>query len=161
MAISQMNLGSEVAPWIHIRLTAFFSSTIRVSRHRKGQTILDFTGVRDDGVAVASAGPYANYLHLTWDITTLAPHHSIFYITVPDALSDAEPTVSEHCRQMSYTSILKLAADKSNRTLPLQNDTYSKWNHYKFNFFILKRPFDTTQHHDSYRTAITANKKKS
>jgi len=27
--------------------------------------MLDFTGARDDGVAVASAGPYANYLHLT------------------------------------------------------------------------------------------------
>jgi len=26
------------------------------------QTILDFTGARDDGVAVASAGPYANHL---------------------------------------------------------------------------------------------------
>jgi len=31
------------------------------------QTILDFTGVRDDGVAVASAGPYANHLHLAPD----------------------------------------------------------------------------------------------
>ena len=28
--------------------------------------------------AVASAGPYANYLHLTSDITTPTPHHSIF-----------------------------------------------------------------------------------
>jgi len=27
-------------------------------------TNLDFTGAGDDGVAVASAGPYANYLHL-------------------------------------------------------------------------------------------------
>jgi len=31
------------------------------------KTILDFTGARDDGVAVASAGPYANHLHLTPD----------------------------------------------------------------------------------------------
>jgi len=30
-------------------------------------TILDFTGVRDDRVAMASAGPYANHLHLTPD----------------------------------------------------------------------------------------------
>ena len=30
-------------------------------------TILDFTEARDDGVAVASAGPYANDLHLTPD----------------------------------------------------------------------------------------------
>jgi len=27
------------------------------------QTILDFNEARDDGVAVASAGPYANHLH--------------------------------------------------------------------------------------------------
>jgi len=28
---------------------------------------LDFTEARDDGVAVTSAGPYANHLHLTPD----------------------------------------------------------------------------------------------
>ena len=28
--------------------------------------------------AVASAGPYANNLHLATDITTPTPHHSIF-----------------------------------------------------------------------------------
>ena len=31
------------------------------------QTILDFTGARDDWVAVASAGPYENHLHLAPD----------------------------------------------------------------------------------------------
>jgi len=31
------------------------------------KTILDFTEARDDGVAVASAGSYANHLHLTLD----------------------------------------------------------------------------------------------
>jgi len=31
-------------------------------------TILDFTEARDDGVAVASAGPYADHLHLAPDI---------------------------------------------------------------------------------------------
>jgi len=30
-------------------------------------TIRDFTAARDDGVAVASAGPYANHLHLAPD----------------------------------------------------------------------------------------------
>jgi len=30
-------------------------------------TILDFTGTRDDGVAVASGGPHAIYSHLTPD----------------------------------------------------------------------------------------------
>ena len=39
----------------------------RVSRYQKGRTILDFTEARDDGVAVASAGPYANHLHLAPD----------------------------------------------------------------------------------------------
>jgi len=34
-----------------------------VSWHQKGRTILDFTEARDVGVAVASAGPYANHLH--------------------------------------------------------------------------------------------------
>jgi len=35
----------------------------------EGQTILDFAEARDDWVAVASAGPYANanQLHLTTD----------------------------------------------------------------------------------------------
>jgi len=28
--------------------------------------------------AVAAAGPYANSLHLTADITTPTPHHSVF-----------------------------------------------------------------------------------
>jgi len=40
-----------------------FSITTWVSRHQKGQTYLDESG--DDGVAVASAGPYANHFHLT------------------------------------------------------------------------------------------------
>jgi len=31
------------------------------------QTILDFTAARDDEVAVASAGPYVNHLHLAPD----------------------------------------------------------------------------------------------
>jgi len=31
------------------------------------QTVLDFTAARDDGVAMASDGPYANHLHLTPD----------------------------------------------------------------------------------------------
>jgi len=43
-----------------------FSRTTWVSRHPKGK-ILDFIGARDDGVAVASAGPYANHLLLAPD----------------------------------------------------------------------------------------------
>jgi len=37
---------------------------------------LDFTGARDDGVAVASAGPYANHLHRAPDRPVT--HHSVF-----------------------------------------------------------------------------------
>jgi len=53
--------------------------TTWVSRHQKGKTNLDFTGARDDGLAVASAGPYRNYFapHCR-QITMPAPHHSIF-----------------------------------------------------------------------------------
>jgi len=40
-----------------------FSRTTWVSRHQKGRTILDFNEARDDWIAVASAGPYANHLH--------------------------------------------------------------------------------------------------
>ena len=46
------------------------------------KSMLDFTGARDDWVAVASAGPYANHLHLarsrSRQITTPKPHHSVF-----------------------------------------------------------------------------------
>jgi len=45
---------------------AFFQENLsRLAPER--QTILDFTAARDDGVAVASAGPYANHLHLAAD----------------------------------------------------------------------------------------------
>jgi len=43
-------------------------------------------------VAVASAGPHANHLHLAPEGEPL--HHSIFYR--PDTLPDAQPTVSKH-----------------------------------------------------------------
>jgi len=46
--------------YYYIRLTAFFPGQPR-------QTILDFTGATDDEVAVASAGPFANHLHLAPD----------------------------------------------------------------------------------------------
>jgi len=41
-----------------------FSRTARVNWHQKGKTNLYFNKARDDGVAMASAGPYANNLHL-------------------------------------------------------------------------------------------------
>jgi len=45
---------------------AFFQDNLRKPAPEMW-TILDFTGARDDGVAVASAGPYANYLYLAPD----------------------------------------------------------------------------------------------
>jgi len=38
-----------------------------VSGHQKGENIPDFNEAREDGVAVASAGQYANHLHLAPD----------------------------------------------------------------------------------------------
>jgi len=51
----------------------------------------DFNEARDDGVAVASRGTYANHLHLAPDAST-----SSFKFYRPDVLSDAKPTVSKH-----------------------------------------------------------------
>jgi len=46
-----------------------FSRTTWISRYQKGKTSLDLNEARDDQVldAVASAGPYANNLHLAAD----------------------------------------------------------------------------------------------
>ena len=44
-----------------------FLRTNSVSWYQTGKTILDFNEARDDGVAVASAEPYANHLHLAAD----------------------------------------------------------------------------------------------
>jgi len=44
-----------------------FFRTIWVSQFQKGRTILDCNEARDDGVAVASAGPSANHLPFSLD----------------------------------------------------------------------------------------------
>jgi len=44
-----------------------FSRTIWVRWHQKDKNFLDFNEATDDGVAVASAGQYANHLHLAAD----------------------------------------------------------------------------------------------
>jgi len=49
-----------------IRLTASYQANLGKPA-QKGQTILDFNTARDDGVALASAGPYENHLHLAPD----------------------------------------------------------------------------------------------
>ena len=67
-----------------------FSGTTRVSRYEKGKTNLDFTEAKRRWVAVASAGPYASLAPCSRQITTPAPHHSVFYR--PDALPATQPT---------------------------------------------------------------------
>jgi len=57
-----------------------FSGTTWVSQYQEGKTSVDLNEARDDGgfeVAVTSAGPYANSLHTSRQITTPSPHHSI------------------------------------------------------------------------------------
>ena len=49
------------------------------SRHQKDKTSLGLNVVRDVGDAMASAGPYANNLHLVpKQITTPTPRQSVF-----------------------------------------------------------------------------------
>ena len=55
----------------------------RVSLHLKGRSILDFNDAGDDRVALASAGPYANHLHLA--------SSSPLTLYRPDALPAAQP----------------------------------------------------------------------
>jgi len=74
-----------------------FFRTTWVSRHQKGKTSLDLNEARDDGVWDGS--------DISWtickqpaprcrQIATPTSHHSIIYM--PDALPDAQPTVSKH-----------------------------------------------------------------
>ena len=60
----------------YTHLVAYFFRTTWLSRYQKGKTSLDLNEARDDGFldAVASAGPYANNLHLAPD--TL-PHQQL------------------------------------------------------------------------------------
>jgi len=44
-----------------------FSMRTWVSRHQKSNHSGFFSGARDNGMAVASGGPYANHLHLVPD----------------------------------------------------------------------------------------------
>jgi len=62
-----------------MRLTAIFQDNLGKQTAER-QTILDFIGARDDGVAVASAGPFAPRSR---QITTSVPHHSVFAGRMP------------------------------------------------------------------------------
>ena len=77
----------------YTHLTASFFRTTRVCRYQKGRTILDFNEARDVGVAVASAGPYANHLHFAPD--NHASTSSLNFCG-PDGLPDAQLIASRH-----------------------------------------------------------------
>ena len=71
-----------------------FSGTTRLGRYQKGQTNLDFTEARDSewqwhqmAIYMYKSAPRSR------QITTPAPHHSVFYR--PDALPAAQPTASK------------------------------------------------------------------
>ena len=70
-----------------------FSRTTRVGRYQKGKTNLDFTEARDSEwqwhqLGICKSAPRSR------QITTPAPHHSIFYR--PGALPATQPTASKH-----------------------------------------------------------------
>jgi len=90
---------------------------------------MDFTGARDNGVAVASAGPYANHFHL-------APvlYHSVLYR--PDALPAAQPTLSKHWRHNYDTVIIDIARwlptvkpSRPTRSMSLPLGCHHWWHH--------------------------------
>jgi len=91
---AHVNITNRIVSY-YIRLTDFFQDNLG-NRAPERYTSLDFTGTRDDGVAVASIGPYAKDLHVASDgsISMLVPHHSVFYR--PDGLPAAQPTASKH-----------------------------------------------------------------
>jgi len=70
-----------------------FSGTARVSRYQKGKTNLDFTEARDSEYGGISWA-VCKSAHRSREITTPAPHHSVFYR--PDALPAAQPTASKN-----------------------------------------------------------------
>jgi len=76
--------------YYYIRFTAFFQDNLGKPAPER-QTILDFTGVRDAGVVVASAEPYANHLHLAPD---REPHQHLTTQFLQAACPSSRPTNS-------------------------------------------------------------------
>ena len=79
-----------------------FSRTTQVSRYQKGKPIwilLKQETVSNSGIswAICKSAP------CTRQITTPAPHHSVFYR--PDALPAAQPTASKHRRRQTTISV--------------------------------------------------------
>jgi len=82
-----------------------FSRTTWVSRYQKGKASLDLNEAKDDVVSECYGIIWTTYKQSaprSRQITTPAPHHSIFYR--PDALSDVQPTVSKHWRQQQTST---------------------------------------------------------
>jgi len=61
---------------------------------------MNFTGARDDGVAVDSAGPHANHLHRIPDNHASTSSLSFYRL---DALPAGQPTASKYRRQEKQT----------------------------------------------------------
>jgi len=94
---SQVNLSPKISPPTHT-FNGPFSRTTRVGRYQKGKINLHFTEARVSewqwhqlGHILFKSSP------LSRQITTPAPHHSVFYR--PDALPATQPTASKHWRQ--------------------------------------------------------------
>jgi len=79
------------------------SGTTRVSRYQKGKINLDFTKARDSEWQWHQLGHMQ--VCTSVQITTPAPHHSVFYM--PDALPATQPTVSKHWRARLVETVRK------------------------------------------------------
>ena len=87
------------------------------NRHQEGK---DINEARDDGVAVGSAGPSANHLHLAPDITaaTPVPHHSVLAgcpscrptIIASKHIAEGTEDTSVAENNVAYFSLYKLLA---------------------------------------------------
>jgi len=76
-----------------------FYKTTWVSRYQKGYTNLHFNEASDDEVAVASAGPYANYPHLTPNnhASTSSVNFYMFLLTPNQQRQGTEGIQSTEC----------------------------------------------------------------
>ena len=111
----------------HTRLTALFPGLPRCASTRKVKPIwilLEQETVSGSGIswAVCKSAPCSR------QITTPAPHHSVFYRT--DALPAAQPTVSKHWRNKnspSYTSnnLHRMLCIKMKKNLMVKQNTLS------------------------------------
>jgi len=97
---SKTQLMQNVTTTITITMQPFnglFSRTTWVIWYEKGKTSLDLNEARDNEVLGCSGISWTickQSATRSRQITTTTPHHSIFYR--PDALPDAQPTVSKH-----------------------------------------------------------------